>query len=143
MSGVILIRLLDKRFSADEQTAGNRSDCRAHPRFSRDGFISRSRWNDAGTCKLAPREFVDHERFESECDWIDVVHPPTPARHIVNGDGEAGEHDDAEDKNASGRERLFEGPRESGHRAKDVGHDQADEEVEEDKEEVRAWCERR
>ncbi|TFA97843.1 hypothetical protein CCMA1212_010383 [Trichoderma ghanense] len=82
----------------------------------RDVLVARDRGaGDEGVAlEAAAAELVDHEGLEAVGHGVEVVDPAAPAKHVVDGDDEAGEDDHGEDEQRGGDHGLREGPREGG-----------------------------
>jgi hypothetical protein len=80
-------------------------------------------------------EFVNHERLESEGDWIQVVDPSAPAKHVGNRDSKASKCNDSQDDDRCGRHSLRECAGHRGNCSEQHGHDKRRDEADKDEEE--------
>lgn len=115
---------IDVVVAADEVGAGHGADGRTDAVGSRDILVTghRRAGNELGTGELLVVELVDDETLEGVGQGIQVVEPAAPAKHVVDGDDEAGEDDERKNDDGSRHHGLRQRPGSAGNGPEHHGH---------------------
>lgn len=89
--------------------------------------------------ELSVVELVDHQCLEGVCDRVDVVDPSRPAKHVGCWNGETGVHDETEDDDCGGSQRLDKSSRSSSDGSEEHRHHKSSEETDQVEEEEWSW----